>query len=361
MKAAVCREFGAPLSIEEVDLAPPASGEVVVRIKACVICHSDIHYTEGAYRCELPAVFGHEAAGIVDQVGENVEGVKAGDFVVATMVRSCGRCRCCEQGHYGSCETRFPLDEESPLRSARDGAKISHGLKTGAFAEYARVDASQVVAIPNDIPFECAALLACGVLTGFGAVTNTAKVPAGASVVVIGTGGVGLNSVQAAAYSGAGTIIAVDVSEDKLKAAKTFGATHTLDPAEVDLRKSVKALTDRRGADFAFVTVGAKEAADQSYRLIAKGGTVVLVGMPALGVKSEFDILLLADNSQRIVGSKMGSSNIQIEIPKLIDLYKKGQLKLDELITARYPLEEINEAIGSVKRGEALRNVIVFP
>jgi Zn-dependent alcohol dehydrogenase len=361
VKAAVCRKFGAPLAIEEVELAPPSSGEVVVRIKACVICHSDIHYTEGAYPSELPAVYGHEAAGVVDAVGENVRGVKVGDFVVATMVRSCGRCRCCEQGHYGSCETRFPLDDESPLRSASDGTKITHGLGTGAFAEYALVDASQVVAIPSDVPFECAALLACGVLTGFGAVTNTAKVPVGASVVVIGTGGVGLNSVQGAALSGASTIIAVDLSEDKLKAARAFGATHALNPAKVDLRKRVKVLTDRRGADFAFVTVGAKDAADQAYRLIARGGAVVLVGMPALGVKSEFDILLLADNSQRILGSKMGSSNIQTDIPKLIELYQQGRLKLDELITARYPLEEINEAIASVNRGEALRNVIVFP
>jgi Zn-dependent alcohol dehydrogenase len=361
VKAAVCHEFGAPLAIDEVELAPPSSGEVVVRIKACAICHSDIHYTEGAYISELPAVYGHEAAGVVDEVGENVRGLKAGDSVVVTMVRSCGRCRCCEQGHYGSCETRFPLDEESPLRSASDGTKISHGLGTGAFAEFALVDASQVVAIPSDVPFESATLLACSVLTGFGAVTNTAQVPVGASVVVIGTGGVGLNSVQAAALSGARTIIAVDISEAKLKAARTFGATHTLNPEKVDLRKRVKVLTDRRGADFAFVTVGAKEAADQSYRLIARGGTVVLVGMPALGVKSEFDVLILTDNSQRIVGSKMGSSNIQTDIPKLIELYKQRRLKLDELITARYPLEEINEAIASVNRGEALRNVIVFP
>lgn len=360
MKAAVCRKFGAPLAIEEVELAAPASGEVKVRIKACAICHSDIHYAEGAWGGELPAIYGHEAAGIVDEVGENVRSVKNGDFVVVTLVRSCGRCPCCAQGYYGSCETRFSLDEETPLRAASDGAKISHGLRTGAFAEYALVEASQVVAIPSDLPFDRAALLACGVITGFGAVSNTAKVSEGANVVVIGTGGVGLNSVQGAALAGARIVVAVDVSEDKLKAAQVFGATHAFNPTKVDVRTRVKALTERRGADFVFVTVGAKEAADQSYRLIARGGAVVMVGMPALGVKSEFDVLTLADNSQRILGSKMGSSNIQSDIPKLIDLYKQGRLKLDELITARYPLEEINEAIASVKRGEALRNVIVF-
>jgi Zn-dependent alcohol dehydrogenase len=361
VKAAVCRKFGAPLEIEEVELASPLSGEVRVQIKACAICHSDVHFAEGAWGGELPAIYGHEAAGIVDAVGAAVNRVKVGDPVVVTLVRSCGRCPCCTQGHYGSCEATFPRAEESPLRSTRDGSAISHGMATAAFAEFALVDASQVVAIPSDLPFDRAALLACGVITGLGAVVNTAKVPVGASVVIIGTGGVGLNSVQGAALSGARTIIAVDVSDDKLKAARNFGATHTLNPTKVDLRKRVKALTQRRGADFVFVTVGVKEAADQAYRLIARGGAVVLVGMPALGVKSEFDVLLLADNSQRILGSKMGRSNIQSDIPKLIELYKQGRLKLDELVSAHYPLEEINEAIASVNRGEALRNIIVFP
>jgi len=360
VKAAVCRKFAAPLTIEEVALAPPSRGEVKVRILACAICHSDIHFAEGAWGGELPAVYGHEAAGVVDEVGENVRRVEVGDFVVVTLVRSCGRCPCCAQGYYGSCEAQFSLDAESPLRAASDGAKISHGLRTGAFAEYALVEESQVVAISNDVPSDRAALLACGVITGFGAVVNTAKVPEGASVVVIGMGGVGLNSVQGAALSGARIIVAVDISESKLQAARAFGATHAFNPNAVDVRTRVKALTDGRGADFVFVTVGAKQAADQSYPLIAPGGAVVLVGMPSLGVKSEFDVLALAYNSQRILGSKMGSSNIQSDIPKLVDLYQKGRLKLDELVTARYPLEAINEAIASVKRGEALRNVIVF-
>jgi S-(hydroxymethyl)glutathione dehydrogenase/alcohol dehydrogenase len=361
MKAAVCRKFGAPLEIEEVELAPLSNAEVRVQIKACAICHSDVHFAEGAWGGELPAIYGHEAAGIVDAVGAGVSRVKIGDPVVVTLVRSCGRCPCCSQGYYGSCEAPFPRDAESPLRSKHDGTAISHGMSTAAFAEYAQVDASQVVAFPSDVPFDRAALLACGVITGLGAVVNTAQVPVGSSVVVIGTGGVGLNAVQGAALAGARVIIAVDISDAKLEAAREFGATHTLNPNKVDLRKRVKALTGRRGADFAFVTVGVKEAADQAVRLIARGGAVVLVGMPALGVKSEFDVLLLADNSQRILGSKMGRSNIQIDIPKLIDLYKQGRLKLDELITAHYPLEDINEAIASVNRGEAIRNVIVFP
>jgi Zn-dependent alcohol dehydrogenase len=216
------------------------------------------------------------------------------------------------------------------------------------------------VPIPNEIAFAAASLLACGVITGFGAVTNTARVPAGATVVIIGTGGVGLNSVQGAALCGAKTIIAIDLSDAKLEAATLFGATHVINPAQQDTVAAVKALTHGRGADYVFVTVGAKAAFDQSYALLAKGGAVVLVGMSATGVMSQIDPGTIANDSQRILGSKMGSSNIQRDIPNLIALYQQGRLKLDELISARYPLEQINEAIAAVNRGEALRNVIVF-
>ena len=358
MKAAVCHEFGQPLAIEEVDLAAPAAGEVRVDIKACAICHSDIHFAEGAWGGVLPAVYGHEAAGVVSAVGDGVQHLAPGDHVVVTLVRSCGRCPCCEQGYYGSCETQFPLDAASPLSS--NGAPVTHGLRTGAFAEQVVVEASQAVAIDRDVPMDSASLLACGVITGLGAVTNTAKVPAGANVVVIGTGGVGLNAVQGARLCGARLIVAADLAADKLEAALDFGATHTVNPGQDDLRKTVKKLTGGRGADYVFVTVGAKVAVDQSYDLLAPGGAVVLVGMPAVGVKSEFEILTLANDTKRILGSKMGSSNIHVDIPHLVDLYKQGRLKLDELITERYPLERINEAIAAVNRGEALRNVIVF-
>jgi len=361
VKAAVCRKFGTPLEIEDVTLDPPSAGEVQVRIKACAICHSDIHAAAGEWGGSVPAVYGHEASGVVEAIGAHVRNVAVGDPVVVTLVRSCGVCGCCERGNYGSCETRFPLDAQSPLRAAAHGETIAQGLRTGAFAESVLVEASQLVRIPGDVPLDRAALLACGVITGFGAVANTAKVPAGASVVVIGTGGVGLNSVQAAAICGARTIIAVDVSDAKLETARQFGATHTLNPANVELPGRVKALTGGRGADFVFITVGAKDAADRAYRLLAPSGTAVMVGLPALGVKSEFDVLLFTIASQRILGSTMGSSNIQTDIPKLIDLYRQGRLKLDELISARYPLEQINDAIASVERGEALRNVIVFP
>ena len=360
MKAAVCREFGNPLTIEDVAVAEPNQGEVKVAIKACAICHSDIHFAEGAWGGKLPAVYGHEAAGIVEAVGPGVSSVAPGDTVVVTLVRSCSHCACCDQGYFGSCETLFALDRKSPLSAAGDGTAMAHGLRTGAFAEHAVVEASQVVGMPDDMAFDAAALLACGVITGFGAVINTAKVPAGASVVVIGTGGVGLNSVQGAALSGARSVIAIDLVDDKLKAASMFGATDGINPAKQDAVSAVHRLTGGRGADFVFVTVGAKPAVDQSFDLVARGGAVVLVGMPAIGVKAELGILQLANDSKRILGSKMGAANIQRDIPNLIALYRQGRLKLDELITARYPLSEINDAIASVNRGEALRNVIMF-
>lgn len=360
MKAAVCREFGQPLSIEHVTLASPNHGEVQVKIKACAICHSDINYAEGAWGGTLPAVYGHEAAGIVEAVGEGVSHVKPGDHAVVTLVRSCGTCGCCEQGFYGSCESSFPLDRQTPLHFKSDGSEIVHGLRTGGFAEQVVVEASQVVPIPDDIPLDSASLLACGVITGWGAVVNTARIRAGTTAVVIGTGGVGLNSVQGAAMSGAKSIIAVDLSDSKLDAARQFGATDVVNPTREDTAEAISNLTGGRGADYVFVTVGAKAAFDQSYKLIAKGGVVVLVGMAGIDVTTEFNPLDLADSSQRILGSKMGSSNIQRDIPNLITLYRQGRLKLDELITARYPLEQINEAITAVNNGAALRNVIVF-
>lgn len=237
---------------------------------------------------------------------------------------------------------------------------LTHGLRTGAFAEYALVHASQAVTIDPTVPMESASLLACGVMTGFGAVVNTANISAGCSVVVIGTGGVGLNSVQGAAISGAATIIAIDVSDKKLKVARAFGATHTINATEDSIADKVRALTGGRGADYVFVTVGAKTAIDSAYALMGPTGAVVLVGMPANGVMSEIEPGDIANNGQRILGSKMGSARVQVDIPYLVTLYQQGRLKLDELISGRYPLSDINEAIASVKRGEALRNVIVF-
>lgn len=359
MKAAICREFGKPLVVEDVNLASPGAGEIRVKIAACAICHTDIFYAEGAWGGELPAVYGHEAAGVVEETGPGVSTVKPGDHVVVTLIRACGHCHYCSQGVPVACETTFPLDRKSPL-SAADGSPIVHGVRSGAFAEYAVVDASQAMAIPDDMPLDSASLLACGVITGLGAVVNTAEMRPGATVVVIGAGGVGLNSIQGAAIGGARTIVAVDIVESKLEAAMDFGATHAIDGRGGDLAERIRAVTDERGADYVFVTVGAKAAFDQAFGLTAPAGAIVLVGMPATGVMTDLDPGTVAALNQRVLGSKMGSARIQVDIPWMVSLYRQGRLKLDELITGRYPLEDINEAIASVKRGEALRNVIVF-
>jgi Zn-dependent alcohol dehydrogenase len=359
MKAAVCHEFGRPLRIEDVNLAEPGPREIKVKMAACAICHSDISYAEGAWGGKLPAVYGHEAAGVVTAVGPDITHVQVGDHAVVALIRACGSCHYCARGDQVLCETTFPLDLQGPL-TATSGAPIKQGLGTGAFAESVVVEGSQVVAIPRDIPLDAASLLACGVLTGFGAVTNTAKVPPGANVAVIGTGGVGLNTVQGAAVAGARTIMALDTSDAKLAAAREFGATHTHNVTAGGTAAAIKAITGGRGADYVFVTVGAKAAVDQAFGYLAKGGTVVLVGMPASGVMTEFDIVNFAYYGQRVLGSRMGSARLALDVPMLIELYRQGRLKLDTLISGRYALEEINEAIDSVKRGEALRNVIVF-
>ncbi len=359
IQAAVCREFGAPLVVESLEIGPPQNGEVSVRLAACAICHSDIHAMDGVWGGTLPAVYGHEASGIVAAVGADVTGLEPGDHVVVTLIRACGRCYFCDRGEPYLCEGSFALDRVSRLRD-RSGRPVVQGLRTGAFAEQVVVHASQVVRIPREIPLDSASLLACGVITGLGAVTKTAAVPAGSSVIVIGAGGVGLNSIQGAALAGGRPIIALDLVDGKLAAAREFGATHAVNAAAGDVRERVRALTGGRGADFVFVTVGSSRASEQGLTLLRRSGTLVIVGMPATGDRVSLEAGDFAGDGQRILGSKMGSARIEIDIPRLVDLYREGILKLDELITGRYPLEQINEAIASVRTGEALRNVIVF-
>lgn len=359
MKAAVCYEFGEPLVIEDLVLDPPESGEVKIKLSACAICHSDIHYADGAWGGTLPAVFGHEAAGVVTEIGANVTAVQVGDPVVVTLIRSCGYCFFCSQGEPHLCETTFPLDKNGRLHT-QDGKPVVQSMRTGGFAEEVVVHASQVIPLTTQMPMECAALLACGVITGYGAVVNGARVTPGSSVVVVGAGGVGLNSIQGAGLSGANPIIAIDLNETKLTAALSFGATHTLNPTRQEVAAEVMQLTQGRGADYVFVTVGSEKAMSTAVDLLRRGGTAVLVGMPATGAKLILEAVNFTAASQQLMGSKMGSTRPQVDIPKLMALYRDGRLILDELVTQTYRLEEINEAIAAVKRGEALRNVIVF-
>jgi len=243
MKAAVCYEFGKPLVVDDLDIEPPRAGEVSVKIAACAVCHSDITYIDGGWGGRLPKVFGHEAAGVVEEVGAGVQSVARGDRVLVTLLRSCGRCGVCQSGRPNICGAKFPLDREARMKNAA-GVTVKQGLRTGAFAEYALVDPSQLAPIPDDMPFDSASLLSCGVITGFGAVVNTAALPAGASAAVIGCGGVGLNAVQGAAFAGAHPLVAVDVVARKLQTAQEFGATHTIDALETgaaNLRAAIDA------------------------------------------------------------------------------------------------------------------------
>jgi Zn-dependent alcohol dehydrogenase len=334
MRAAVCREFKKPLTIEQIGLAEPRAGEVQVRIAACAICHSDLLFIGGAWGGDLPAVFGHEAAGVVEQVGAGVTAVAPGDHVVVTLLRSCGDCHSCARGEAHLCETRLPLDERSPL-TASDGSTIRQGLRTGAFAEQVVVHASQISVIPPEVPLASASLLSCGVITGVGAVLNTAAVRPGSHVVTIGTGGVGLNCVQGAALCSAKINIAIDISDRKLAAARTFGASHTINPGEVDARHAVRSLTGGRGADYVLVAAGSAAAIEQGATLLCRGGTLVVVGMTAEGVDVRLAALDIADNALRVLGSKMGSTRLSVDIPVLVDWYMHGRLKLDELISGR--------------------------
>ncbi len=361
MKAAVCYEFGKPLVIEDVEIDSPKQGEVKVRISAVAICHSDIHVLQGDWGGQTPVIAGHEASGIIEEVGEGVSGVKKGDHVVVSLLRSCGKCLYCTTGSPYICEADYAVESEGRIHSQK-GDPIQVGLRTAAFAEYTIVDQSQVVVVPKEMPLDKASLLACGVITGFGAVVNTARVKPNSSVVVIGTGGVGLNAIQGAAISGAFPIIAVDLLEEKLKVARAFGASHSLNAAnETELIEAVKDLTAGRGADYVFVTVGSPIAVRQSFTMLGKRGTSVIVGIPNLSATVELPVAqFIFGGPKTMTASFMGSSNLSVDVPNLVTLYQHGKLKLDELITKRYSLEHINEAIESVEKGQALRNVIMF-
>lgn len=359
MKAAVCREFGQPLVIEDVTLTPVSDGQVHVKVAACAICHSDIMFASGAWGGHLPAVYGHEAAGTVLSVGNGVRDVCVGDSVLVTLIRSCGTCPTCEGGHPTSCETPYDRIGASPLRGA-DGEKLEHGMATAAFAEEVVVDQSQVIGLPDGLAMDAASLLACGAITGIGAVTNSAQLPKGKSAVVIGAGGVGLNTIQGAVLAGASHVIALDVEDSKLEGAREFGATHVVNATANDAADQVRALTGGRGADFVFVTVGAIAAYQSALDYLAPRGELIMVGMPAVGQEMKVEPVNIAGASQVLRGSNMGDTVLQRDIPVLIEHYLSGRLKLDELITNRYSLDQINEAIEDTKTGQSRRNVIIF-
>jgi NDMA-dependent alcohol dehydrogenase len=357
MKAAVCYEYGKPLVVEELDIESPHKNEVKIKMAATAVCHSDLHFMGGDLPGHLPFVPGHESAGYVDEVGEGVTSVKPGDRVVVSLLRSCGECMYCKTGRPHMCQATWPLDSESRWKNKK-GEPVYHGLRVASFAEYCIVDKSQVIPIPDDMPMDRAALLACGVITGYGAVVNKAKVKPAESCVVIGVGGVGLNAIQGASISGAYPIIAVDMLDKKLEASRTFGSTHLVNGSKGDPVEQVKEITGGYGADYVIITVGVTSAIAQGVAMLGRQGTVVIVGLATTNLEVfPMDII---DFEKVITASFMGTTNSSLDIPKLVNLYKSGKLKLDELITAHYTLDQINEAVSSTASGEALRNIINF-
>ena len=358
IKAAVCRAFGEPLVIEDIQIAPPGLGEVEVTLDAVAICHSDISFADGAWGGHLPAVYGHEAAGIITAVGDGVTEFATGDPVVVTLIRACGTCPSCSSGKPTVCET--PYDTvNGPLRTA-EGGPLEQAMACGAFAEKVVVSARQIVKIPADMAKDVASLLSCGVITGVGAAVNAAKLRPGGDVVIIGAGGVGLNAIQGAKLAGARRIVAVDMTEDKLEIAKEFGATHgVLATLDAPWRAAIKALGGK-GAEVVLITVGAIPAYEQAPRYLGRGGRAIMIGMPHSGATAEYEPVMLAAVGQGLIGSKMGDVVIQRDIPWMIDLYQQGRLKLDELISNRWTLDQINDAIADTKTGSAKRNVIIF-
>jgi S-(hydroxymethyl)glutathione dehydrogenase / alcohol dehydrogenase len=355
-RAAVCHAFSAPLVVEDVTLDRPGPDEVHVRVTACAVCHSDVAYAAGAWGGELPAVFGHEACATVVEAGAGAP-LAEGDRVVVSLVRSCGACARCREGAPALCAARFRLDESSPIRLA-DGRRAAQGMRCGTFADEAVVHASQAVPVPAGVPDTSACLIACAVMTGYGAAVRDAGIVPGMTVVVLGTGGVGLNAVQGAAVAGAREVIAIDVSAAKLAAAAALGATRGIDATATEPVAAVAEHTGG-GADAVIVTVGSAAAVDQGLACLRRGGTLVVVGMPASGELARFDPGSLAHDGKRIVGSKLGSARPAEDVPRIAGLYREGRLRLDELVTATYPLEEINEAVAAMRRGGAIRNVIV--
>lgn len=358
MKAAVLYEVKKPLVVEEIDIDPPGPGEVKVRLAATAICHSDIHFFDGDMPAKLPGVAGHECSAYVDEVGEGVTSVKPGDHVVMAPVSGgCGHCVNCMLGLRNMCMNRAP---PKPHHHTKKGEPISTlSGPVGGMAEYTVVDQWQLAKIVDDMPMDRAALLGCAVITGFGAVVNRAQVRPFQSVAVIGIGGVGVSALQGAAFSGAHPIIAVDILDNKLEAAKNFGATHTLNSAKVkDPVQAVKDMTGGRGVDYAFIMTPSIDAVRQGSSMLGPRGMEVIVGI-AMGDLSKFTATEFI-GEKMLTGAMMGSVRLQLDVPRLVEIYKAGRLKLDELITGRYSLKQVNEAIASSKSGKAIRNVIMF-
>jgi S-(hydroxymethyl)glutathione dehydrogenase/alcohol dehydrogenase len=360
MRAAVLSEIPGKLEIDDVQIDNPGPREVLIRTAAAGLCHSDLHFMEGKYPWMLPAVLGHESAGVVEKVGDQVTYVQPGDHVITCLSVYCGNCEFCLTGHLSLCDDKQAVQRplESPQRLTRNGETMWQFFDLSSFAEMMLVHEHAIVKIRKDMPLDRAALIGCGVTTGVGAVFNTAKVEPGSTVAVIGCGGIGLNCIQGAAIAGAARVIAVDRIQEKLQLAKTFGATDLVDASAGNAVQQVQEMTGG-GVQYSFEAIGLKATAEEAFAMLRRGGTATVIGMIPIGQNVEipgFELLY----EKRLQGSNMGSNRFRVDMPRFIDLYMDGRLKLDELVSQRIALHDVNEGFEAMKAGSVARSVIVF-
>ena len=359
MKAAVLHQVGQPLAIEDVSVDKPGPREVLIRTAAAGVCHSDLHFLDGSYPYPMPTILGHESAGIVEQVGSDVTYVKKGDHVITCLSAFCGHCNKCLTGHLSLCaspEVSRAASEQSRL--SIQGETVHQFLNLSSFAELMLIHEHALVKVREDMPMDRAALIGCSTTTGVGAVFHTAAVEPGSKVAVIGCGGVGLAAINGAAIAGAGQIIAVDMVDSKLDLAKAVGATHTINASSGNAVGEVIEMT-QGGCDYTFEAIGLKATAEQAFQSLRNGGTATVIGMIPIGTNVELhgvDFLF----EKKIQGSNMGSNQFRTDMPRLVDMYLDGRLMLDEMVSARISLEEINEGFEAMKAGSVTRSVITF-
>lgn len=359
MKAAVFHAPNQPLTIEKVEIEKPGPREVLIRTAVAGLCHSDLHFIEGKYPWPAPAILGHESAGVVEAVGADVTYVKPGDHVITCLSVFCGHCEFCLTGHMSICQTpEVKMPPGAARRLRWNGGHVNQFLNLSSFAEQMLVHEHALVKVRPDMPLAQAALIGCGVMTGYGAVVHTAKVEPGSTVAVIGCGGIGLSAINGAQIAGAGRIIAVDKDPVKLQMARAFGATDVVDASGDDPAKQVMEMT-AGGVHNAIECVGAKQTVESAFAMLRPGGTATIVGMVPFGTKIELhgaDFL----RERRVQGSAMGSNRFRVDMPRLVEFYLAGKLHLDQMISGRLPLEKINEGFDAMKKGGIARNVIEF-
>jgi len=359
MKAAVFREANTPMEIEEVQISKPGPREVLVKTMASGICHSDMHMYNGTYPCRVPTILGHESAGVVEQVGADVHYVKPGDHVITCLSAFCGHCEYCLTGHMSLCSgAETQRGQEDEPRLAKGSEAINQFANLSGFAEMMLVHEHALVKIREDMPLDRAALIGCGVTTGFGAAIHTAGVEPGSTVAVIGCGGVGLSAVNGAAIAGAARVIAVDMVPSKLELARKFGATDAVNARDGDPVEAVREMTGG-GVHYSFEAIGLKATAEQAFRMLRRGGTATVIGMIPPG-----DMVALHGpdflQEKRIQGSAMGSNRFRVDMPRFVDFYLAGKLHLDDLVSNRIPLDQVNAGMAELETGEVARSVIIM-